>query len=95
MIERDKQNELYTQAFKRIFLTDDGKVLMKFLEGFCNVRRSTFTPNKTIPLGNNVRVIMDGKTLALAMQTGEGKRSVYLEIMYYVNEEYLRKEENE
>ena len=80
MIERDKQNKLYTQAFKRIFLTDDGKVLDKFLRAKCNVDNSSVcivNPN--------------------AQQTAfnEGKRKVYLDIMWYKNEEYLRKEENE
>lgn len=79
MIERDKQNELLTQAFKRIFLTDDGKVLDKFLRQKCNVDNSSVclsAPN--------------------AQQTAfnEGKRKVYLDIMWYRNEGYLRKEEN-
>ena len=79
MIERDKQNKLYTQAFKRIFLTDDGKVLDKFLRTKCNVDISSVclqNPN--------------------AQQTAfnEGKRKVYLDLMWYINEGYLRKEEN-
>ena len=80
MIERDKQNELYTQAFKRIFLTDDGKVLDKFLRAKCNV--------------NNSSVCLKNPN---AQQTafGEGKRKVYLDIMWYINEGYLRKEEND
>ncbi len=93
MIERDKQNEKYTQAFKRIFQSDDGKVLDKFLQRFCNVNESSFTPNKTISLGNNVRASMDGETLALATHVNEGHREVYLKIMWYINEGYLRKEE--
>ena len=79
MIERDKQNELYTQAFKRIFLTDDGKVLDKFLRAKCNV------DNSSVCIAN-----------PNAQQTAfnEGKRKVYLDLMWYKNEEYLRKEEN-
>ncbi|KKM91955.1 hypothetical protein LCGC14_1223240 [marine sediment metagenome] len=81
MIERDKQNELYTQVFKRIFsTTDDGKILDKFLRAKCNVDNSSVcitNPN--------------------AQQTAfnEGKRKVYLDLMWYINEEYLRKEEND
>ncbi len=73
MIERDKQNELYTQAFKRIFLTDDGKVLKKFLEARCNVDKTT--------------VCMSNPN-ALQTHFEEGKRKVYLDIMWYLNEGY-------
>ena len=41
MIERDKQNELITQALKRIWQSDDGKVLDKLLRRKCNVDIST------------------------------------------------------
>ncbi len=80
MIERDKQNELLTQAFKRIFLTDDGKVLKKFLEARCNVDKTTICKKSPDLLQTLVE---------------EGKRIVYLDIMWYINEGYLRKEENE
>ena len=78
MIERDKENALITQAFKRLFATDDGKVLMKFLEGRCNVHRTTIC-RKSPDL----------------MQTlvEEGKRIVYLDVMWYLNEGYIKKEE--
>ena len=80
MIERDKQNELITQALKRIWQSDDGKVLDKLLRRKCNVDISTMcwqSPD--------------------ALQTAgeEGKRKVYLDLMWYKNEEYLRKEEND
>ena len=78
MIERDKKNALITQAFKRLFDTDDGKVLMKFLEDRCNVNRTTIC-RKSPDL----------------MQTlvEEGKRMVYLDMMWYLNEGYIKKEE--
>lgn len=78
MIERDKQNALTTQAFKRLFSTDDGKVLMKFLEGRCNVHRTTVC--KQAP--NLEQTLVE-----------EGKRIVYLDIMWYLNEGYKSKEE--
>ncbi len=78
MIPRDKQNELITQALKRIWMSDDGKVLDKLLRRKCNVENSSVcvsTPN--------------------AQQTAfnEGMRKVYLDIMWYINEGYLKKEE--
>lgn len=79
MIERDKQNKLRTHAFKRIWKSDDGKVLDEFLKQKCNVNRSTIcqqSPN------------------ALQTACEEGKRIVYLDIMWYINEGYLREDEN-
>ena len=80
MIERDKQNEKYTQAFKRIWMSDDGKVLDEFLKRKCKVNDSSVclsNPN--------------------AQQTAfnEGMRKVYLDLMWYKEERYLRKEEND
>ena len=79
MIERDKLNEQYTQAFKRIFQSDDGKVLDKFLRRKCNV--------------DNTTVCRSGPDLQQTL-VEEGKRTVYLDIMWYVNEGYLRKDED-
>ncbi len=78
MIERDKQNKLITEALKRIWMSNDGKVLDKLLRRKCNVDNSTMcwqNPNAQQTAGE------------------EGKRKVYLDIMWYINEGYLRKEE--
>jgi hypothetical protein len=80
MIARDKQNELLTQAFKRLFETPDGKVLMKFLEDRCNVNRTTVCKQNP----NLQQTLIE-----------EGKRIVYLDIMWYLNESYKKKEEDE
>ncbi len=80
MIERDKQNEKYTQAFKRIWMSDDGKVLDKFLRRKCNVDDTT---------------VCRGAPNLQQTLVEEGKRTVYLDIMWYKEERYLRKEENE
>ncbi|KKM95705.1 hypothetical protein LCGC14_1185490 [marine sediment metagenome] len=88
MTERDKQvadekakNEKrqleLTQAFKRIFLTDDGKILKNFLEKGCNV---------------NVSSVCISNPNALQTHFAEGKRKVYLDLMWYLNEGYKEKE---
>ena len=78
MIERDKQNEKLTQAFRRIFMSDDGKVLDEFLRRKCNVDNTS---------------VCQGNPNALQTAFNEGKRKVYLDIMWYKNEGYLKKEE--
>lgn len=80
MIERDKQNELITQALKRIWQSDDGKVLDKLLRRKCNVDNSSICKKNPDLMQTLVE---------------EGKRVVYLDIMWYINEGYLMKEENE
>ena len=80
MIERDKQNTLITEALKRIWMSDDGKVLDKLLRRKCNVENSSVCPSNPN-----------------AQQTAfnEGMRKVYLDLTWYINEGYLRKEEND
>lgn len=78
MIERDKQNEKYTQAFKRIWMSDDGKVLDEFLRRKCNVDNTTVC--RTNP--NLQQTLVE-----------EGKRTVYLDIMWYINKGYERNED--
>jgi hypothetical protein len=68
-----KQQLKKTRAFKRLFATDDGKILMKHLEWICNVNRSTYRPNTP-----NVEVETD-------MRIEEGKRQVHLDIIWYLN----------
>ena len=77
MIERDKQNELITQALKRIWMSEDGKILDKLLRRKCNVDISTMcwqNPNAEQTAGE------------------EGKSKVYLDPMWYLNEGYKEKE---
>ncbi|KKN47745.1 hypothetical protein LCGC14_0659790 [marine sediment metagenome] len=78
MTPRDKQNELITQALKRIWMSDDGKVLDKLLRKKCHVE------NTSVCVSN-----------PNAQQTAfnEGMRKVYLDIMWYINEGYIKKEE--
>lgn len=85
MLEADKQREEVekqraekikrdierSHAFKRLFATDDGKILMKHLEWICNVNRSTYRPN--VP---NVET---------DMRIEEGKRQVHLDLIWYLN----------
>ncbi len=87
MIENDKQEAdrakrqlEKSHALKRLFATDDGKILMKHLEFICNVNRSTYRPS--IP---NVET---------DMRIEEGKRQVHLDIIWYLNmeEKQLEKE---
>jgi len=80
VIERDKQNELITQALKRIWMTDDGKVLDKFLRRKCNMDNTTVC--KSNP--NLQQVLVE-----------EGKRIVYLDLMWYLNEGYKMEKDNE
>ena len=79
MIERDKQNEKYTQAFKRIWMSDDGKILDEFLRCKCNVDKSS---------------VCFQQPDALQTMFAEGMRKVYLDIMWYINEGYERKEDD-
>lgn len=85
MIERDKirkeqeveslkRQQIKTHAFKRLFATDDGKILMKHLEWICNVNRSTYRPN--VP-----DVVTD-------MRIEEGKRMVHLDIIWHLNKKF-------
>ena len=69
--ENEKRQLEKTQAFKRLFATDDGKVLMKHLEWICNVNRSTYRPN--------------AKDVVTDMRVEEGKRQVHLDIIWYLN----------
>ena len=78
MIERDKQNALITQALKRIWMSDDGKVLDKLLRKKCHVDDTTICKKSPDLM----------QTLA-----EEGKRIIYLDLMWYINEGYLKKEE--
>lgn len=77
MIEKEQQDKLRTQAYKRLFPTDDGKVLMEHLETLCNVHKTSVclqSPN------------------SLQTHYNEGKRAVYLSIKWYLDERYLKKE---
>ncbi len=65
-------------AFKRLFATDDGKVLMKHLEWICNVNRPTYRPN--VP-----DVVTD-------MRIEEGKRMIHLDILWHLNKKFTEKE---
>ena len=89
MIERDKirkeqeaenlkRQQIKTNAFKRLFRTGDGKILMKHLEWICNVNRSTYRPN--VP-----DVVTD-------MRIEEGKRMIYLDILWHLNKKFTEKE---
>ena len=78
MIERDKQNEKYAQAFKRIWLSDDGKVLDEFLKTKCNVEKSS---------------VCYKQPDALQTMFAEGMRKVYLDIMWYINRGFERQDE--
>ena len=69
--ENKKKQLEKIQAFKRLFDTDDGKVLMKHLEWICNVNRSTYRPN--------------AKDVVTDMRIEEGKRQVHLDIIWYLN----------
>ena len=82
MIEKDKQDKLRTQSFKRIFQSDDGKILMEFLELECNANHSTYKPH----------LYPDIKT---GMAIEEGKRIIHLKIRWYLEERYLREANND
>jgi len=77
MIEADQQKAdnakrqlEKTQAYKRLFMTDDGKIVLKDLESFCGFRRPSY--NEQHPN-------------ALQTHINEGKRRVYLRIDGFIN----------
>ncbi len=59
-------------------MSDDGKVLDKLLRKKCNVDNSTMCWQNP----NSEQTAGN-----------EGKRTIYLDIMWYINEGYLKKEE--
>ena len=63
--ENAKRQQEKTHAFKRLFATDDGKIVLADLESFCNFRRPSY--NEQHPN-------------ALQTHINEGKRRVYLRI---------------
>ncbi len=80
MIEKEKQDKERTHAYKRLFQTDDGKVLMKHFETLCNVHKTSVCPQSPN---------------ALQTAFNEGKRAVYLSVEWYLSERYLEKEKRE
>ncbi len=68
--ENEKRQLEKTQAYKRLFMTDDGKIVKADLEVFCGFRRPSYS---------------EQKPNALQTATNEGKRRVYLRIDGFIN----------
>ena len=71
-IDNEKRQQEKIHAFKRLFKTNDGKILMKHLEWICNVNRSTYRPNTVSDVETDMRI-------------EEGKRQVHLDILWHLN----------
>lgn len=77
MIEAEKQKAENAkrqlekiQAFKRLFTTDDGKIVLKDLESFCGFRRP---------------MACESNPNSLQTHLNDGKRRVYLRIDSFIN----------
>lgn len=69
--ENEKRQLELIQAYKRFSMTDDGKLILKDLEGFCCFRRPSF--NEQNPN-------------ALQTHINDGKRRVYLRFDSFINQ---------
>jgi len=63
--ENEKRREELVRAYKRLFATDDGRVVKKDLESFCNANKSS---------------VCEHNPNALQTHYEEGKRRVILRI---------------
>ena len=71
-LENEKKRNELAQAYKRIALTDDGKVILKDLESFCGFRATS---------------VSERSPHALQTFFAEGKRRVFLRIESMINKE--------
>ena len=63
--ENEKKRRELAQAYRRLFMTDDGKVILEDLEGFCGLYRPS---------------VSEQSPNSLQTHFNEGKRRVYLRI---------------
>lgn len=67
--ENEKKREELAQAYKRLFMTDDGKIVKADLERFCNSNKSS---------------VCEHNPNALQTHFEEGKRRVILRIQGFL-----------
>ena len=71
-LENEKKRLEMVQAYKRLFMTDDGKKVLGNLEGYCGFNRTSF---------------FEQNPDALRISFNEGKRDVYLWINGFLRKE--------
>jgi len=71
-LENEKEIQELASAYKRVSLTDDGKMILKDLEGFCGFRKTS---------------VSERSPDAYQTFFAEGKRRVFLRIESMINKE--------